>query len=356
MPPGDELCPALRRYATRGEPLAARRVAAEKVAKRRAPKTHLSAEIAARRRDPRPSEKPRTQRALAALAVGDAAAIEAMLAEEVEVVEETWQDKYRNDAQTYWDQFYIEKNVNFFKDRNYLREEFGELMPAEVLADPKAWVERLSASAVASAGKPQATESVLLEVGCAVGNGVLPMLRANPRLYAYACDLSPVAVGLLKGKEEYAASGRCHAFPCDIARDEQPTPEHQRLEDVVPAGCVDFCSMLFILSAIGPERHEFVLRRLHAALRPGGCVLFRDYGRHDLSQLRFEAGHRLGEDTYVRADGTLAVFFDVERLSALFEAVGFQRLECGYIRKEIVNRAKDLTMPRIWVQGKFRRI
>merc|ERR1719265_612091 len=105
--------------------------------------------------------------------------------------------------------------------------------------------------------------------------------------------------------------------------------------------------MLFVLSAVGPERHEVVLRNLYDALKPGGTVLFRDYGRHDLAQLRFEAGHRLGEDTYVRADGTLAVFFDAGKLTALFQRCGFECLECDYRRRDIVNRARELVMPRI---------
>jgi len=349
----------------------------------RAPKTHLHAEMVKRRKDPKPSEKRGVKDALAALATGDLNAVEELLARRDDTpVAEEWQSRYKDGAQAYWDQFYREKNVNFFKDRHYLREEFGELMPKEVLADPRRWVAPLAGDdpeiqldavvddqccvpAVGSKAPPVPREprdleaamqgrTVLLELGCAVGNGLFPLLRANPDLFVLACDLSPVAVELLRQKVEYQC-GRCFAFSCDIAREEPPTLEHVPLQATVPAECVDFATLLFVLSAIDPVHHEATLTRICSRLKPGGVILIRDYGRGDLAQLRFSPSNWLGGDTYVRGDGTLAHFFTIEGLERAFTAAGLESLGCEYRHNEIINRGTGVVMPRVWVQGRFRR-
>lgn len=74
----------------------------------------------------------------------------------------------------------------------------------------------------------------------------------------------------LQSNAAYAES-RCQAFVCDISRN--PLPE------AIPA--VDCVTMIFVLSALTPERVPTALATVFRALRPGGVLLFRDYAVND---------------------------------------------------------------------------
>lgn len=86
------------------------------------------------------------------------------------------------------------------------------------------------------------------------------------------------------------------------------------------------------------------------ALKPGGLLVFRDYGRFDLTQLRFKH-HRLIENNfYMRGDGTRVYFSTKEEMHVLFTRAGLVQEENEYDKRLLVNRKRELTMYRCWLQ------
>ncbi|KJA23508.1 hypothetical protein HYPSUDRAFT_66195 [Hypholoma sublateritium FD-334 SS-4] len=194
----------------------------------------------------------------------------------------------------HWDNFYKTNAANFFRDRKWLHNEFPELVAAT---------------------QPDAGQKTIVEVGCGAGNSVFPLLSSNlnPDLSLHAYDYAAHAVKLVQHDPLYLNPpvGTIHAAVWDVTSDDG-LPSNLVLESA------DLVIMVFVMSALHPDEWGRAVANVHKILKPGGLVLLRDYGRYDMTQLRFKGGRLLEENFYIRGDKTRVYFFEVDELSLLF--------------------------------------
>lgn len=275
-----------------------------------------------------------------------------------------------NDApEKWWDLFYKQKSATFFKDRKWLIQEFPIL--GEVL-------------------KPDAGDKVVLEVGAGAGNTAFPLMRLNEnkRLEMVAVDFSKQSVETMRNAEDYADVAAGKDGRQGIMRAEQWDAAGYDLPPGIQEHSVDLVVMIFIFSALNPKQWQQAVHNVWRVLKPGGEVLFRDYGRGDLAQVRFKAGRWMEENFYVRGDGTRVYFFDKDELAEIWSGKywtascdhtrhnpdkhlrslpdaedetgqlpesSFKIRNLDVDRRMIVNRQKRIKMYRCWVQGRFRK-
>ncbi|KAM9804871.1 tRNA N(3)-cytidine methyltransferase METTL8, mitochondrial [Neosynchiropus ocellatus] len=284
--------------------------------------------------------------------------------------------KFVSDARHYWDTFYGVHRDKFFKDRTWLFSEFPELLPLNgesqgvdgrdqhaerptlsvLEREPEARLEgrtntetlRASPLKTDEAFRGEGAAYRILEVGCGVGNSVIPIVKniRGKNAFLYCCDFSPCAVQLLKDHPDYDGSV-CHAFVHDLCDEEATFP--------FPPHSLDVILAVFVLSSIHPERMQGVVNRLSKHLKHGGTFLFRDYGRYDFTQLRFKTGRCLSDNFYTRGDGTCVYFFTKEEVHSLFSNAGLTEVQNLEDKRLQVNRKKKVAIRRVWMQSKYRK-
>lgn len=224
------------------------------------------------------------------------------------------------EAKKHWDLFYKRNETRFFKDRHWTTREFEELL-----------------------NEASSTTRTLFEIGCGVGNFIFPLVEENLNFKVIACDLSPRAVEMVKNNPQYSSESM-KAFQCDITTDD--------VFQEVEKDSVDIVTLIFVLSAIHPEKFILTMKRILELLKPGGMLLFRDYGLYDMAQLRFKAGHKISDNFYMRQDGTRSYYFSLEFVEKIFKEAGFDVIDNSYVHRRTVNKKENIDVPRIFVQTK----
>ncbi|KAF7790205.1 hypothetical protein EIP86_001157 [Pleurotus ostreatoroseus] len=208
-------------------------------------------------------------------------------------VPEDEKTKYNDKPAKNWDNFYKANQSNFFKTRKWLHLEFPELVRA---------------------AEPDAGPITIAEIGCGTGSASFPLLAANknPNLTLKAYDYSTHAIKLVQNNELYKAppTGTIEASVWDLSSLTLPAN--------LAESSIDIVVLIFVLSALHPREWHQAVSNIHRILKPGGLVVLRDYGRYDLTQLRFKGGRLLEDNFYIRGDKTRVYFFELDELALLF--------------------------------------
>ncbi len=237
--------------------------------------------------------------------------------------------------------FYKKHTDKFFKNRHWLTREFSELKTDET--------------------------KTLMEVGCGVGNTAFPLYEELfPRMNVICFDFAEHAISIVREtistkieecKSKYPTENSpipfIKTFVWDVTEKNIP-------DDLVPDESIDFVTMIFVLSAMSPGlKMQNAIRHISKKLKSGGIIFVRDYGAADLALHRLsgkEQIRKLDDNFYARGDGTRSYYFTLESLAELFDVMQFECIENKFCEKRVVNNERELTMDRIFVQGKFKKL
>ena len=255
-----------------------------------------------------------------------------------------------------WDQFYTNHGNRFFKDRHYFEKAFPEEFPPS----PATESQSTTTSTVTSTSADSDVEPrTLVEIGCGVGNAILPLLEVGESDgnwdVVHGLDISREAILILRKDPRFLAFNetesiirKAYGHVCDISMEMPP----------LCMGISNVTTLIFCLSAIDPTRHAEAAKHVVGTLKPGGILVFRDYGRYDEAQMKLGTSRskRIKENFYRKHDGTKCYYFELEDLERLFcDLLGMRAIELKYLRRVYDNKATTQFRRRIWVQGRFRK-
>lgn len=192
-------------------------------------------------------------------------------------------DKLEQEAGANWDKFYTAHQTKFFKDRHYLEKAFPEEFGAVY------GINRGEKISIEKAKKNDSIEDfTIVEIGCGVGNTVLPLLELDQTIYTpsangsglvkrrlavWGLDFSTVAVDLLQQDSRYIEArknNRAESAVWDITKT-HPRDISKELELTA-----DISLLLFCLSAISPSKMAEAASNVAATLKPGGVLILRE--------------------------------------------------------------------------------
>lgn len=235
-----------------------------------------------------------------------------------------WQTKYRTESKKSWNLFYKRNETRFFKDRHWTWREFPILLEQD--------------------------NKSILEIGCGVGNFVVPFIQeriaqggAATDFFVWSCDFSEKAIELLT--ERIASLGctqYCSPFVCDVTAQDC-------FHGIIP-NQVDIVTCIFLLSALVPEKIDQALCNIRAVLKIGGHVIVRDYSIGDAAQQRFGDDRRLSPNLFVRQDGTFANYFGHEEFCQRLVGLGFTVRDSQIKNQKTTNVAMNLSQDRSFLQ------
>jgi SAM-dependent methyltransferase len=233
-----------------------------------------------------------------------------------------------------WSKHYVDRGIHFFPLKAYLFVEFP-ILDSRLYADPL-------------------DQIVLWDCGCGYGSATIPLMRRNPTWRFIATDSCQQAITMLQNA--LSESNVSCPLDCAVLDAASPGSASSILSPLTRSRPVDITLLVFVLSAMTRTDMESCVRNIGDVLVAGGHVCVRDYGYLDSRQQKFEqSSARIGQNSYMRKDGTIATFFSVEHLMSIFPPTEYECVECEYKTVKQENRKEKRDIYRVYIHGLFRK-